>query len=87
MSPSQPAGKRKSLPPDAKGRTEAALRAFHEEGTLGAAYDARLLKRLWPFMRPYQAFLWLSIGLGVVMAGMSLLRPYIMRLTIDKGAL
>jgi ATP-binding cassette subfamily B protein len=79
--------KRKSLPPDAAKRTEAALRAFHEEGALGAAYDARLLRRLWPFMRPYQVYLWLSIGLGVLMAALSLLRPYIMRVTIDAGAL
>jgi len=79
--------KRKSLPPDAAKRTEAALRAFHEESSLGAAYDGRLLKRLWPFMRPYQTLLWLSVGLGVVMAGLSLLRPYIMRVTIDAGAL
>jgi ATP-binding cassette subfamily B protein len=67
--------------------TEAALRAFHEEGTLGAAYDMKLLKRLWPFVRPYQTFLWLSIGLGLLMAGLSLLRPYLMRITIDQGAI
>ena len=33
-------------------RTEAALRAFHEESALGKAYDSRLLKRLWPFVKP-----------------------------------
>ena len=85
--PAAPPAKTKSLPPDAAKRTEAALKAFHEEGALGKAYDARLLQRLWPFMRPYQAYLWLSIGLGVVMAGLALLRPYIMRMTIDAGAL
>jgi ATP-binding cassette, subfamily B, multidrug efflux pump len=86
QAPHAPA-KRKSLPPDAAKRTEAALRAFHEESALGKAYDARLMGRLWRFMRPYQAYLWLSIGLGVVMAALSLLRPYIMRLTIDAGAI
>jgi ATP-binding cassette subfamily B protein len=81
--PSQP-----PKPPVAKsGGTEAALRAFHEEGALGKAYDARLLSRLWPFVRPYQAHLWLSIALGLGMAGLALMRPYLMRLTIDKGAL
>lgn len=66
---------------------EAALRAFHEEGALGAAYDARLVRRLWPFVKPYQGLLWLSVGLGVIMAGLSLLRPYIMGKTIDAGAI
>ncbi|MFI5309319.1 MAG: ABC transporter ATP-binding protein, partial [Polyangiales bacterium] len=73
--------------PGGPSRAEAALRAFHEEGTLGKAYDARLLARLWPFVRPYQRWLWLSIGLGVLIAGLSLARPYLMRVTIDQGAL
>jgi ATP-binding cassette subfamily B protein len=30
--------------------------------------------------------MWLSLGLGLVMAAMSLSRPYLMRLTIDRGA-
>jgi len=28
-------------------RAEQALRTFHEEGAIGKAYDARLLRRLW----------------------------------------
>lgn len=68
-------------------RTEQALRAFHDEGTLGKAYDTRLVARLWPFIRPYQRMLWISIGLGVVTGSMSLLRPYLMRYAIDRGAL
>jgi ATP-binding cassette subfamily B multidrug efflux pump len=84
MTPASPA----PTPTNAKPLgTEAALRAFHEEGALGAAYDARLLKRLWPFVKPYQGLLFLSIGLGLLMAGMSLLRPYLMRVTIDRGAI
>jgi len=72
----------------AAGETRAAkaLKAFHEEGALGSAYDTRLVKRLWPYMKPYQRLLWLSIGLGFVMAGMSLTRPWLMQLTIDRGA-
>ena len=71
----------------AKARTEAALRAFHDEGVLGKAYDGRLLARLWPYMRPYQALLWTSIGLGFLMATMSVARPYLMQLTIDRGVI
>jgi len=68
-------------------RTEQALRAFHEETSLGTAYDSRLARQLWPFMRPHQAMLWVSVGLGLVMAVLSLVRPYLMRVTIDRGAL
>jgi ATP-binding cassette subfamily B protein len=67
-------------------RAEQALKAFHEESSLGAAYDTRLAQRLWPYMRPYQRMIWLSIFLGVVMACMGIARPWIMRLAIDKGA-
>lgn len=66
-------------------RTEAILRAFHEETSLGQTYDARLLARLWPFMRPYRAHLWLALGLGVLIAGAGLMRPYVMKETIDRG--
>jgi ATP-binding cassette subfamily B protein len=68
-------------------RTEQALRAFHEESAFGKAYDTRLALRLWPFLRPYQTLLWVSIGLGLVVGCLSITRPYIMRRTIDEGAL
>jgi ATP-binding cassette, subfamily B, multidrug efflux pump len=82
----QAASSTKARPKDPS-RTEQALRAFHDEGALGKAYDLRLASRLWPFIRPYQRMLWLSIGLGVLTAGMSLLRPFLMRYAIDRGAL
>lgn len=66
-------------------RTEAILRAFHEESALGQSYDARLLARLWPFMRPYRSHLWLALGLGVLIAIAGLARPYVMKRTIDQG--
>src|SRR5260221_7742360 len=68
-------------------RTEEALRAFHEEGAFGSAYDARLARRLWPFLRPYQGLLWVSLGLGVVVGVIAVLRPYLMRLTIERGVM
>jgi len=67
-------------------KTEQALKAFHEESALGKAYDARLLRRLWTFVHPYRGLLYASIGLGLLMAAFSLTRPYVMRLTIDRGA-
>lgn len=68
-------------------RAEQALRAFHEEGALGEAYDSRLVARLWPFLRPYQKYLWLSVAAGFVAAGLSLFRPWLMRIVVDRGAI
>jgi ATP-binding cassette subfamily B protein len=43
----------------------AALEAMHEEEALGKAYDARLLRRLWPYVRPY----WKQVVLTIVLVG------------------
>lgn len=68
-------------------RAEEALKAFHEELVLGKAYDARLIKKLWPFVRPYKRLLLAALGVLVVTAVSSLVRPLIMRVTIDHGVL
>lgn len=62
-------------PAPAKGAT---LRDFHEEERLGRAYDGHLLRRLWPFMRPHQRFLWTSLALILVIAALTLTRPLVM---------
>lgn len=54
------------------------LRDFHEEERLGRAYDAQLLARLWPFMRPHAKFLWTSLSMIVIAAGLNLARPIVM---------
>ena len=54
------------------------LRDFHEEERLGRAYDAQLLARLWPFLRPHSKFMIASISMIVLAAGLGLLRPIIM---------
>lgn len=71
----------------APSRTEQVLKAFHEEGSLGKAYDSRLVARLWPFVRPHQAALWLAAAAIVLTAAGSLVRPLIMLDTIDRGVL
>ena len=68
-------------------RTDEVLRAFHEEADIVKAYDARLLGRLWPFVRPHAAQLYLSLFLLLVTAAASLVRPLIMRSIIDAGSL
>ncbi len=74
--------------PKAKSRTTAeVLRAFHEETDIVKAYDARLLARLWPFVRPHARALYLSMALLLVTAAASLVRPLIMRSILDAGSI
>ena len=68
-------------------RTAKVLAAFHEEGALGKVYDWQLLKRLWPYLRPYRAMIYLSLFVGVLTAASSLLQPLFMRSLLDEGAL
>jgi ATP-binding cassette subfamily B protein len=68
-----------SAKPGAGGkRAEQALRKFHEEGAIGKAYDARLLRRLWPFVRPHARFVVLSLATLVVISAISLAQPLLM---------
>jgi ATP-binding cassette subfamily B multidrug efflux pump len=67
--------------PDGKAvptRGEKALQTFHEEGAIGKAYDARLLRRLWPFVRPHARFIFVSLGTLVFIASINLARPLLM---------
>lgn len=68
-------------------RTEEILRQFHEEASFGRAYDGRLLRRLWEFVRPHQRLFFLGVGFGLLVSAMTLLRPLIMKWTIDDGVI
>jgi len=59
-------------------RAEEKLRAFHEEGAIGKAYDTRLVRRLWPYVRPHGRYVVFSLVTLVVMAGVNLCRPILM---------
>ena len=72
---------------DGESRTEQKLREFHEEYSLGKAYDARMVRRLWLFVRPHQALMWLALAVSVLTAATVLARPLIMRWAIDQGVL
>ena len=63
-----------------KGKT---LRDFHEEERLGRAYDSHLLKRLWPFMRPHARFLYASMVMILLAAGLNLIRPLVMGRVVE----
>ena len=72
---------------DAQNRTERILEAFHEEGRFGKAFDARLMLRLIPFLRSQRFWLILGGFAVAVTAAASLLRPLVMKQTIDLGVL
>jgi ATP-binding cassette, subfamily B, multidrug efflux pump len=67
-------------------RTERALKSFHEEGSIGKAYDTRLLRRLWPFVRPHSRYLVASLVTLVVITCINLVRPLVMGDVVHQGA-
>ena len=56
----------------------------HREEALGKAYDARLVRRLWTFLRPYRGLFWLSVLLLPMSSVLMLVQPYILKLAIDN---
>ena len=57
---------------------------YFEESKLGKSYDIKLLKRLYPFTRPYWLMLVGSIGLVILMTGLDLALPYVTKVAIDR---
>ena len=57
---------------------------LHAEEALGKAYDTRLVKRLWSFMRPYRRLFWLSVLCLPLSSGLMLVQPYLLKLAIDR---
>lgn len=59
------------------------MQNFHEEETLGKAYDSRLMRRLLVYAKPYWHWIALSILLLLSITGLELLRPYLIKVAID----
>jgi ATP-binding cassette subfamily B protein len=57
---------------------------YFEEKKLGKAYDIKLLKRLYPFTRPYKTLIIWSIILVVAITFLDLALPYITKTAIDR---
>jgi ATP-binding cassette subfamily B protein len=51
---------------------------------LGKAYDARLVRRLWRYVRPYRAIFWSALLLSPVNQAFSLVQPYLLMVGIDR---
>jgi ATP-binding cassette subfamily B protein len=57
---------------------------YFEEKKLGKPYDVKLLKRLYPFTRPYRLLLFGSIGLVLLITVLDLALPYVTKIAIDR---
>ncbi|MEE4262041.1 MAG: ABC transporter ATP-binding protein [Desulfobacteraceae bacterium] len=57
---------------------------YFEETKLGKPYDLRLLKRIYPFTRPYRLLLFGSIGLVLMITALDLALPYVTKIAIDR---
>ncbi len=50
---------------------------------LGKAYDARLMKRLLGYIKPYKKYIIFAILLNIIVAALQPLRPYLTKIAID----
>jgi len=56
----------------------------HQEEMLGKAYDTRLVRRLWTFIRPYRHTFWLSTLCLPINSAFMLVQPYLLKVAIDR---
>jgi len=59
-------------------------RDHQEEQVLGKAYDARMMRRLLTYIRPYRMSAALAVLLLVAGSGLSVLPPYLTKIAIDE---
>ena len=57
---------------------------MHEEEILGKAYDARLMRRLLGYLRPYKPQVALALGAIIAASVLQLALPYLMKIAIDR---
>jgi len=61
-----------------------AAEQFHEEEVLGKAYDARLMRRLLGYLRPYRGKVVVSVFLLLIVTVLQLSGPIMVQIAIDK---
>jgi ATP-binding cassette subfamily B protein len=57
---------------------------INEEQVLGKAYDARLMRRLLAYIKPYRGSAYLAILCLLVGSGFSVVQPYLTKIAIDR---
>jgi len=58
-------------------------RGVESEKVLGKAYDAKLFKRIWQFVRPHWKLLLISLVMMPITVGFEVAQPYILKVAID----
>jgi ATP-binding cassette, subfamily B, multidrug efflux pump len=58
---------------------------MHEEEILGKAYDAKLMRRLLHYLRPYTGYVILGIALSITVSAMEAVRPYFTKIAVDEN--
>ncbi len=58
---------------------------FHEEEALGKAYDARLMRRLLRYLRPYRWQVAVAVAMLILASGLELVGPYLTAVAIDRA--
>jgi ATP-binding cassette subfamily B multidrug efflux pump len=56
----------------------------HQEEILGKAYDLRLIRRLWRYIRPYKRLFFFAMLLLPLQQAFGLAQPYLMKIGIDR---
>src|SRR3954467_1477510 len=56
-----------------------------EEEVFGKAYDPRIMRRIWSFVRPYQGRIFISVAAVLVFTLTQLAIPLVIRYAIDHG--
>ena len=56
----------------------------HDDEILGKAYDARLMKRLLTYLRPYRRQVTIALVAIIAGAGAQLAQPYLIKTAIDR---
>ncbi len=56
----------------------------HEEEILGKAYDARLMRRLLHYLRPYKIQVVIAVVITIAYSGLGPLRPYLTKIAVDS---
>jgi ATP-binding cassette subfamily B multidrug efflux pump len=60
------------------------MKQHHEEEILGKAYDARLMKRLLAYLRPYKLLVALSFLAILLHSGLQAVGPFLTKVAIDR---
>jgi ATP-binding cassette, subfamily B, multidrug efflux pump len=58
---------------------------MHEEEVLGKAYDARLMRRLIKYLKPYRWHVAFGILLSLLVSAMEAVRPYFTKIAVDTN--